>query len=83
MKLYIIVVIKLVGRVFMEFFALTIALFFGIGFLALIIWSIVWAYGDAEARGKSGCLVALLVFFVSWPVGLIIWLIFRPDQKKY
>ncbi|WP_026475987.1 hypothetical protein [Alkaliphilus transvaalensis] len=67
----------------MEFFALTIALFFGIGFLALIIWSIVWAYGDAEARGKSGCLVALLVFFVSWPVGLIIWLIFRPDQKKY
>jgi hypothetical protein len=33
-------------------------------------------------RGKSGCLVALLVFLVSWPAGLIIWLIFRPDEKS-
>jgi hypothetical protein len=44
------------------------------------IWSVVWAYKDAVARGKSGILVALLVFFVSWPAGLLIWLVFRPDK---
>lgn len=44
-------------------------------------YSVFWAYQDAEKRGKSGCLVALLVFLVSWPAGLIIWLIFRPENK--
>lgn len=47
----------------------------------LVIWSIIWAYNDANKRGKSGCLVALLVFLLTWPVGLIIWLIFRPEEK--
>jgi len=53
-----------------------------VGFLVLYIWSIVWAYGDAERRGKSGCLVALLVIFLSWPLGLVAWLIFRPEEKR-
>ena len=44
------------------------------------IWSVIWAYKDANARGKSGILVALLVFFLSWPAGLLIWLVFRPDK---
>jgi hypothetical protein len=48
----------------------------------LVIWSIIWAYNDANKRGKSGCLVALLVFFVTWPAGLIIWLVFRPEEKE-
>jgi hypothetical protein len=48
----------------------------------LYAWSIVWAYGDAEKRGKSGCLVALLVIFLSWPIGLIAWLVFRPDDRR-
>ena len=51
----------------------------GILILALMLWSVIWAYGDAERRGKSGCLVALIVLLVSWPLGLIIWLVFRPD----
>ena len=46
----------------------------------IFIWSVIWAYKDANARGKSGILVALLVFFLSWPAGLIIWLVFRPDK---
>jgi hypothetical protein len=50
--------------------------------LAVFIWSIVWAYNDAESRGKSGCLVALLVFLLTWPVGLIIWLLIRPTEKQ-
>jgi hypothetical protein len=48
----------------------------------LFVWSVVWAYSDAEQRGKSGCLVALLVMFMSWPVGLIAWIIFRPEDRR-
>jgi len=50
--------------------------------LIVYIWSVVWAYNDAERRGKSGCLVALLVFLLTWPMGLIIWLIFRPENRN-
>jgi hypothetical protein len=53
----------------------------GLPLLILYIGSIIWAYGDAEERGKSGCLVALLVFLATWPVGLIIWLLIRPQEK--
>jgi len=53
-----------------------------IGMLCLYIWSIVWAYSDAEARGKSGCLVVLLVVFLSWPLGFVAWLIFRPEKES-
>ncbi|MCX5771617.1 MAG: hypothetical protein NTZ09_15295 [Candidatus Hydrogenedentes bacterium] len=50
-------------------------------FLALFIYSIVWAYHDAEARGKSPILVALIVALIQWPAGLILWLVFRPDSR--
>lgn len=53
---------------------------FIVAYLALVIGFIIWAYGDAERRGKSGCLVLLLVL-LSFPLGLIIWLIFRPEKK--
>lgn len=53
-----------------------------LGFAIVYIYSIIWAYGDAEDRGKSGCLVALLVLLLSWPVGLIAWLVFRPEVKQ-
>lgn len=54
----------------------------GFPFFALYIGSIVWAYGDAERLGKSGCLVALLVLLATWPVGLIVWLLIRPQEKS-
>ncbi len=54
----------------------------GIGLLILYLFSIVWAYGDAQQRGKPGCLVALLVTFLSWPLGLLAWVIFRPDSSE-
>jgi hypothetical protein len=37
-----------------------------------------WAWRDAVARGKSGAWVSLLVVFVSFPLGLIVWLALRP-----
>ncbi len=49
----------------------------------IIFYPPIWAYGDAEKRGKSGCLVALLVFLLAFPVGLIIWLIIRPEDNSY
>ena len=48
-------------------------------FLALYIASIVWVYRDAERHGKSGILVALLVALISWPIGLLVWLIVRKN----
>ena len=50
--------------------------------LILLIVSLVWAYRDAEKRGKPGWLVALMVFFVNWPFSLLIWLVFRPEELK-
>ena len=46
--------------------------------LVLYIWSIVWAYKDAQHRGKPGWLVACLVALLAWPLGLVVWLLFRP-----
>ncbi len=50
--------------------------------LGLLIWSLVWAYGDAEKRGKPGWLVVLMVLFVNWPFSLLVWLVFRPELKS-
>ncbi|ARS34391.1 hypothetical protein [Pontibacter actiniarum] len=60
---------------------------FGI-ILSLIIfivylWSIFWAYKDAERRGKPGWLVALVVAFLAWPVGLLLWILVRPNDRQY
>ena len=57
-----------------------------VGMAVLVIASLplisaLWAYGDAEQRGKPGCLVAILVFFFSWPLGLILWIVFRPEPR--
>lgn len=61
----------------LEGIALIFAIIVSLAVLALYIWSIVWSYKDAERRGKSGILVALMVALLSWPIGLIIWLIIR------
>jgi len=47
----------------------------------LLVWSLIWAYKDAEKRGKPGWLVVLLLLFMNWPFSLLIWLVFRPDVK--
>jgi len=65
-----------------SFLGLAIVAVFGLVFLGLFIWSIVWSYADAERRGKPGCLIALLVAFVSWPLSLLFWLIARPDDRR-
>lgn len=49
--------------------------------IALPVVSAIWAMGDAERRGKPGCLVGLLVLLLAWPAGLIVWLVFRPPEE--
>ncbi|HYU32459.1 MAG TPA: hypothetical protein VEW48_09870 [Thermoanaerobaculia bacterium] len=58
-----------------------VGIFFGTIVLALMIWSLVWVYSDAEARGKPGYLVALLVFLLNWPISLLLWLVVRPEPR--
>ena len=45
---------------------------------AAYLASVVWAYVDAEDRGKSGPCVAVMVTVVAWPLGLLVWLFVRP-----
>jgi hypothetical protein len=52
----------------------------GIPFVLLFLGTVYMAARDAQARGKPAALVALLVF-LTWPMGLIMWVIFRPDEK--
>lgn len=53
-----------------------------ISFLGLLVWSLVWVYRDAEARGKPGWAVAFVVLCLKWPISLLLWIIFRPPPKK-
>lgn len=48
-------------------------LWFLIGLIAAI-----WGASDAADRGKSGCLVFLLIF-IGGPIGLIVWLLIRES----
>ena len=53
------------------------AVIIGLIVFALYIASLVWVYRDANRRGKSGILVALLVAIISWPLGLLVWVLLR------
>jgi uncharacterized RDD family membrane protein YckC len=46
--------------------------------LAFLLLLILWTATDAIQRGKSPLLVCLLVV-LSFPLGLVAWLVFRPD----
>ena len=59
-------------------FVIFIAMSMMLLWLALFLWSLAWVYRDAEQRGKSGCLVLLIVLFFGWPLSLLLWLVFRP-----
>jgi hypothetical protein len=48
--------------------------------ICIPLWTTVWAYRDANSRGKPGFLVALMVLVLVWPIGLLFWLITRPDK---
>ncbi len=53
---------------------------FGAFIALLVLLTTLWAFFDARERGRSGCLVSLLVFFLLWPLGLILWIVLRPPR---
>jgi len=53
-------------------------LIFLAAFLGIPWWTLRVCAADARRRGKSPLLVTLLVF-VSFQLGLILWLLFRPE----
>ncbi len=59
-----------------------ISIIIGIILLVFVVWSVIWAYYDAGRRGKSPWLVALMVLFMVWPIGLIVWLMLRPQKAE-
>lgn len=61
----------------LEGISLILVVVFSIIIIGLYLWSIVWSYNDAKRRDQYPILVALMVAFLSWPLGLIIWLIIR------
>jgi chromate transport protein ChrA len=64
-------------------FAVSCVMLLGIlGLVTAYFYSIFTSFSDANRRGKSGWLVALFVAFVSWPIGWIAWLIFRPNIMR-
>lgn len=50
-------------------------------FFIIAIFIAIWVYKDAEKRGKNGALW-LIVVLISGIIGLIIWLIVRPDMSE-
>ena len=59
-------------------FATLLAILFAVSFLFALVVAIHFIAVDARRRGKSPFLVVLLVF-ISFPLGMIIWLLFRPE----
>ena len=53
----------------------------GVLILGALLWLLIWVTGDANVRGKPGCLVAILIF-MSMPFGLLLWLLVRPPRVK-
>ncbi len=52
------------------------------GFYIVGILAIFWVYNDANERGTSGCLWALIVFWLGIP-GLLIYLVVRPKSRLH
>jgi hypothetical protein len=56
-------------------------MFFLILYLALLAYLLTWSMKDARLRGKSPLLVCLAVL-ISFPLGLILWLLLRPEIQE-
>ncbi len=70
-------------EVLLSFFGLAVGLIFLVPIFLFIIGILIaiWVYKDAEARGESGVLWLLVVLLTSF-IGLIVWLVVRPEKKE-
>ena len=54
----------------------------GVLLASVYVVSVVWAAMDAANRGARWYLVGLSVALGAWPIGLILWLIYRPAAVR-
>jgi len=66
----------------MDALASLVLFLIGLGALVFFIWSLVWVYEDAQNRKNMGCLICILVF-LTWPLGLLLWVLLRPENDYY
>lgn len=68
---------------FLSIFGLAFGLFLLVPIFLLLIGILIaiWVYKDAEARGESGVLWLLVVLVTNF-IGLIVWLVVRPEKKE-
>ena len=59
-------------------FEIVLLVLIGLAGPVIYVWSLIWAYRDAERRGSNGLLVALLVALAAWPLSILVWLAIRP-----
>ena len=45
-------------------------------FFFVFVYSLAWVYEDANARGKTGGVWLLIVWF-TWPIGLLVYYLLR------
>ena len=50
-------------------------------FFCLFLYSLAWVYEDANARGKTGGVWLLIVWF-TWPFGLLVCYLLRDKQVQ-
>jgi len=51
-----------------------------VGGFVLYIWSLIFVYRDAEARGLMPLLPVVLVALAAFPLSFIAWLLLRPEK---
>lgn len=64
-----------------DFLSTLLLLAFGLGVLIAFVILIRVCWNDARRRGKSPFLVCVIVF-CFFPLGLIAWLLFRPEPDN-
>ena len=52
-----------------------------VAFIAGVMWVVRVCMIDAQRRGKKPLLIAFLIL-VTVPMGLILWIVFRPDPTN-
>jgi hypothetical protein len=55
---------------------------FLLGFAALVIYSAIWVYRDAQRRNRSGLVALLFIFCTGWPASYIWWFWLRPRETE-
>ena len=50
-------------------------------FVLTYLGSLCWVHRDAQERVERPVLLTLVIGLVSWPLGLLLWVLFRPEEE--